>query len=157
MRSFVLFAAATMLATSTQGMAAPLGIVDEGVIAQVPFEGSPPAGVASDALRDGVNIHGGQAYRRGAHAPDNFIVPHPRRVLNIHSVPAATTFRSLDARDRRAIQRRLAGYGFYHGKLDGIWGPMTFDAIVAYASNAGIMNLLADREGSYRAYRHLMN
>ncbi|MFZ5710427.1 MAG: peptidoglycan-binding domain-containing protein [Pseudomonadota bacterium] len=46
---------------------------------------------------------------------------------------------------RRAIQARLADYGYYTGAIDGIWGPRTDAALRSYAADAG----LSARLGSY--------
>lgn len=40
-------------------------------------------------------------------------------------------FRSFDISDRKRIQRCLR-YGSYQGKIDGLWGNQTFDAIVSF-------------------------
>ena len=40
----------------------------------------------------------------------------------IDGIPGENTY--------KAIQRRLAGSGFYEGRLDGIWGPVTLKALV---------------------------
>ena len=46
----------------------------------------------------------------------------------------------------RDVQAALAGIGFYNGKIDGIYGSETSDAIIAFQEQAGI---LPDGEASY--------
>jgi hypothetical protein len=49
---------------------------------------------------------------------------------------------------RRAIQARLADYGYYTGAIDGIWGPRTDAALRSYAADAGLSARLGNYSGA---------
>ena len=70
-------------------------------------------------------------------------------VQSVYSTPAAQAFQSYDLNERRRIQATLANYGYYHGTIDGSFGPGTYQAITAYASRSGKLSMLATRGGAY--------
>ncbi|MFV0493302.1 MAG: peptidoglycan-binding domain-containing protein [Pseudorhodobacter sp.] len=55
----------------------------------------------------------------------------------LFQTPAARAFNSYPASERRAIQRRLAAYGYYSGAIDGAFGPRTHQALYAFAQGSG--------------------
>jgi len=72
-----------------------------------------------------------------------------------HTV-AAQTFNTYGHADRRAIQTRLRGFGYYTGRIDGAFGPATYRAIVAYARDSGGSSQLESRAGAYGVYDGLI-
>lgn len=70
-------------------------------------------------------------------------------VQSIYGTPAAQAFQSYDLNERRRIQGTLANYGYYHGNVDGSFGPATYQALTAYASRSGKMAALETRGGAY--------
>ncbi len=75
---------------------------------------------------------------------------------SIHSTPAAQAFKSYSLAERKAIQRSLRSYGYYHGGIDGTFGPGTYNAIVAYARAAGAPGHLNSAGGVYALYDGLI-
>lgn len=76
--------------------------------------------------------------------------------VSIYRTPAAVAFNSYSREERRLIQRRLAGYGYYRNGIDGSFGPGTYNAVAAYARDAGVGAKLANREGAYGVYDGLI-
>lgn len=78
------------------------------------------------------------------------------RSVSIYRTSAAVAFNSYSREERRLIQRRLAGYGYYRSGIDGSFGPGTYNAIAAYARDAGVGEKLTSREGAYGVYDGLI-
>lgn len=64
-------------------------------------------------------------------------VPRPTHTVSIYKTPAARAFNSYGRAERVAIQRRLSALGYYRSGIDGAFGPGTYNAVVAYARDAG--------------------
>lgn len=96
-----------------------------------------------------------RAVPHGADAPQNFPVPHPDRVLNVHRIAPAYAFNGLTRAERQAVQTRLRNYGYYTGHIDGVWGPQTWAAVQAYAIDLDLTPGLADMAGSLGVYQHI--
>lgn len=69
---------------------------------------------------------------------------------------AETAFESYSTASRLAIQRELAAFGYYHGAIDGIWGPQTEAAVALYARATGMASLLATSAGAFQVYERLL-
>lgn len=86
--------------------------------------------------------------------------PAPRydtpRYGSVYSTPAAQAFNSYSRAERKAIQRSLRAYGYYHGGIDGSFGPGTYNAIVAYARASGASGHLNSAGGVYALYDGLL-
>lgn len=78
----------------------------------------------------------------------------PRRTVSLYSTPAARAFQSYSLSERKAIQRNLRAYGYYRGGIDGAFGPGTYNAITAYASDEGVS--LSTTAKAYGAYDGLL-
>lgn len=94
-------------------------------------------------------------YRDPAPRPPAYVKPSPG-YGSIHSTPAAQAFKSYSLAERKAIQRSLRSYGYYHGGIDGSFGPGTYNAIVAYARAAGAPGHLNSAGGVYALYDGLI-
>lgn len=70
--------------------------------------------------------------RRGKHGKKPY-----KDVTSIYATPAAQAFNSYSRRERMAIQRRLRAAGYYNSSIDGAFGPGTYNAVAAYARDAG--------------------
>jgi Putative peptidoglycan binding domain len=75
---------------------------------------------------------------------------------SIYHTPAAQAFNSYSRSERLAIQRRLAGYGYYRSGIDGAFGPGTYAAVTAYARDTGIEGNLASSRTAYGVYDALI-
>ncbi len=73
-----------------------------------------------------------------------------------HHSGAAAAFAEYSPASKRAIQTRLRAYGYYHGAIDGVWGPGTRAAIEAYARDTGNARALDSRDGSVRLLNGLL-
>ena len=75
---------------------------------------------------------------------------------SIYRTPAAQAFNSYGRSERLAIQRRLQGYGYYRSGIDGVFGPGTYNAVVAYARDTGIEENLSSSRTAYGVYDALI-
>jgi hypothetical protein len=66
-----------------------------------------------------------------------------------YNTPAAMAFNAYSGDERRRIQGTLANYGYYNGRVDGSFGPSTYRALTAYASQTGKMAMLETRGGAF--------
>ena len=69
--------------------------------------------------------------------------------VSIYSTPAGMAFNSYTDNEQRRIQSTLTAYGYYHGGIDGSFGPGTYNAIHAYARRTGKLSQLNSRAGAY--------
>lgn len=69
---------------------------------------------------------------------------------------AAQAFKSYSLTERRAIQRELARAGYYYGAIDGLYGPATYRAVQAYASDRGLNARIDSASGAYTVYDSLI-
>ena len=99
-------------------------------------------------------------HRKVAPAP----APAPRHVYqeprvshsSIYTSNAAQAFNSYSRQERKAIQRSLRAQGYYRGGVDGAFGPGTYNAVVAYARDAGAAGHLRSAGGAYAIYDGLI-
>ena len=75
---------------------------------------------------------------------------------SVHATVAAQAFNSYGRAERRAIQTRLRGFGYYTGAIDGAFGPGTYRAVVAYARDTGGESQLRSQSGAYGLYDGLI-
>lgn len=75
---------------------------------------------------------------------------------SIYRTSLARAWQSYSSRDRRAIQRELAGWGYYRGQIDGAFGPGTYSAVVAYARRTGQSEAVRSMAGAYGVYDSLL-
>jgi hypothetical protein len=82
-------------------------------------------------------------------------VPRPVQT-SIYHTPAARAFNSYSRAERVAIQRRLAALGYYRSGIDGAFGPGTYNAVVAYARDAGQASSLGGTNTAFGVYDGLI-
>ena len=70
----------------------------------------------------------------------------------LSSTPAARAFNSYTKAERKAIQRNLKSWGYYHGAVDGSFGRGTYNAVVAFAADEGASSSLKSTTGAYGLY-----
>jgi hypothetical protein len=75
---------------------------------------------------------------------------------SIYRTPAAQAFNSYSLAERKAIQRNLRAWGYYHSSIDGSFGPGTYNAVVAYARDEGASGNLKSTSGSFAVYDGLI-
>ncbi len=75
---------------------------------------------------------------------------------SIYRTPAARAFNSYSVSERRAIQRNLRAWGYYRGGIDGVFGPGTYGAINAYATDEGASSKLDSTTGAFAVYDGLI-
>jgi hypothetical protein len=80
----------------------------------------------------------------------------PRPTVSIYNTAAARAFASYSSSERRMIQRRLSAFGYYRGGADGSFGPGTYNAIVAYAQDEGLLRQLGSTATAYAVYDGLI-
>ena len=134
---------AAVLALSATAAVAEKTIVDGVIVQDV---------IAHDSAR-AMAVWGDQINNRGWDTGKNFPVKHPQRNLDVNKVPAAAAFAGLNMGQRMFIQKRLASYGLYVGRIDGRWGPQTWSAVRGYAEQAGVYDELRTRKGSYGVFQ----
>ncbi|MBC7478383.1 MAG: peptidoglycan-binding protein [Pseudorhodobacter sp.] len=69
--------------------------------------------------------------------------------VSIYNTPISNAFSSYSSNERRRIQSTLTAYGYYHGSIDGNFGPGTYGAIDDYARHTGKSSMLASNAGSF--------
>lgn len=87
--------------------------------------------------------------------PQPVYVPAPQP--SVYNTPAAYAFSTYSMNERRRIQATLTNYGYYHGVLDGNFGPSTYDALARFARNTGRLQLLNTQAGSANIYDALLS
>lgn len=70
-------------------------------------------------------------------------------VQSYYNTPAAMAFNAYSRDERLRIQSTLANYGYYRGSVDGSFGPGTYQALTAYATQSGKMAMLETRGGAF--------
>jgi Putative peptidoglycan binding domain len=75
---------------------------------------------------------------------------------SIYRTPAARAFQSYSLSERKAIQRTLRAWGYYRGGIDGTFGPGTYTAIKAFASDEGALGKLSTTAGAFAVYDGLI-
>jgi hypothetical protein len=86
---------------------------------------------------------------QAAPRPTTLPAPVLQPAVSIYQTAAAQAFNRYSASERRRIQSRLAGYGYYGGRIDGAYGPATHAALAAYARGAGQGQTLATTAGAF--------
>lgn len=84
-----------------------------------------------------------------------YLVPQQPRP-GISTSAASQAFKSYSPSERREIQRQLARQGYYRGGVDGVFGPATFRAVAAYASDRGLQGQIDTASGAYTVYDSLI-
>lgn len=87
--------------------------------------------------------------RHGQPAQTQPVRTQPVQAVPLHQTPAAQAFNSYGGQERRAIQRKLASYGYYRSGIDGQFGMGTYNAVVAYARDSGNEAQLQSRNGAF--------
>lgn len=80
----------------------------------------------------------------------------PDRDSGIYATAAARAFNSYTPEERRRIQSRLAGAGYYQGGIDGTFGPMTYRAIMAIAGDSTGTDQVSTMRGAFEFYDTLL-
>lgn len=112
------------------------------------------AGVATAIIIDEILKQNRKSKVVPAPAPKPvYVAPAP---TSIYATPVARAFNSYSKAERRAIQRSLRSMGYYYGGLDGSFGPGTYNAVVAYARDAGATSHLSSNGGAFAIYDGLI-
>lgn len=119
------------------------------------------AGAATAIIVDELlkNNRKARLYDRGYTAQPTYVEPRtvyvePRHTTSIYATPAGRAFQSYSAAERKAIQRNLRAWGYYRGGIDGSFGPGTYNAVTAYASDEG--QSLRSTSAAYGVYDGLI-
>ncbi|MES2844361.1 MAG: peptidoglycan-binding domain-containing protein [Pseudomonadota bacterium] len=86
----------------------------------------------------------------------NFVEPRRTQSTSVYQTPAARAFATYSLSERRLIQRRLAAEGYYHGGIDGAFGPGTYSAVTAYARDSRSADRLSTTAGAFAVYDGLV-
>ena len=113
------------------------------------------AGVATTLLI-GQLIKNSPRFGQPQAAPQPPYVPRQHRPVrynpqpvSIYGTPTGMAFNSYSDNEQRRIQSTLTAYGYYHGNIDGSFGPGTYNAVAAYARRTGKVAMLNSRAGAY--------
>lgn len=107
------------------------------------------AGVVVSEYRKNQAVQAQKAIPQPVYTNATYTVP-------LYQTPAALAFNSYSSSDRRIIQQRLAGYGYYRSGIDGAFGPGTYNAVTAYARDTGNSAQLGNRAGAFGVYDSLI-
>ncbi|MCB2109688.1 MAG: peptidoglycan-binding protein [Defluviimonas sp.] len=86
-------------------------------------------------------------------APTNYL---PDATAGLYDSPAARAFGRYTPGQRRLIQARLANAGYYSGRIDGAFGPMTYRAVMAIADDATGRGQMSSMQGAIQFYDALL-
>lgn len=112
------------------------------------------AGIATTVIIN--EIIKNERHRREV-APEVIYLETPRHTTtSIYRTPAGRTFQSYSLSERKAIQRNLRAWGYYSGRIDGSFGPSTYNAVVSYARDEGYARSLNSTAGAYGVYDNLI-
>lgn len=95
------------------------------------------------------------AYYPPTSQPPRYTPPYqslPQAPSGLYATPAARAFNSYSASQRRSIQARLANAGYYHGGIDGAFGPQTYRAVLAIAGDSSGTDQMETMAGAYEFY-----
>lgn len=93
--------------------------------------------------------------RPGWHAPHNFPVAHPWPGPDLNGLPAGKVFNLLKLSERKRIQEDLILMGLMSGRIDGTWGPATWEGVRQYAARTGLSSLLLTEKDSLKVLRSI--
>lgn len=79
----------------------------------------------------------------------------PQRV-SVYRTALGQAFNSYSSSERRDIQRELRRMGYYDGRVDGSFGPGTYDAVAAYARRSGQSGATRSMAAAYGVYDSLL-
>lgn len=114
------------------------------------------AGVVTALIIDGI-IDNSKKPKVVAPAPAPiYVEPTPPVYTTLSTTPAARAFNSYSKAERKAIQRNLKAWGYYHGAIDGSFGRGTYNAVVAFAADEGVSNNLKSTAGAFAIYDGLI-
>ena len=85
-----------------------------------------------------------------------YVAPRPAVTTSVYATTAARTFNSYPVAERKKIQRTLRAWGYYHGGIDGAFGPGTYSAVANYARDEGLASNLATNAGAFGVYDGLL-
>ena len=69
--------------------------------------------------------------------------------VSIYGSPVGQAFNAYSDNEQRRIQSTLSAYGYYHGSIDGSFGPGTYNALAMYASRTNKTEQLNTRAGAF--------
>jgi hypothetical protein len=118
-------------------------------------------GVAATLLLGAIIKDGNRRAVQPAPQPQPVPQPQPTPVgggyaVSLYQTPAAVAFNSYSSSQRRAIQQRLAAYGYYRSGIDGAFGMGTYNATLAYARDSGNGAQMQSRAGAFGIYDSLL-
>lgn len=99
-------------------------------------------------------IYRGPVYRQPVYRQPVYYQPQPDSIYN---TAAGFAFNNYSRNERLRIQSTLTNYGYYHGRIDGSFGPGTYDAVFAYARRTGKLAQLDTRGGAFDIYDGLLS
>ena len=70
----------------------------------------------------------------------------------VSATPAGRAFNTYSLSARRDIQSRLARAGYYNGAIDGAFGPMTYNAVMAISRDSTGADKLSTLGGAFDFY-----
>lgn len=110
------------------------------------------AGVATTLLLTQMFKGGGK--KKAAPVPTYTPVYAPS--VSVYNTPAAATFNAYGDTEQRRIQSTLSAYGYYSGPIDGVFGPGTYNATIAYANATKRSSLTTTMAGCATLYEDLL-
>ena len=81
---------------------------------------------------------------------------HQQGYGSVYRTALGRAFASYSPGERKDIQRELRRYGYYHGRVDGQFGPGTYDAVSAYARRTGQRDANRSMAAAFGVYDSLL-
>lgn len=149
---------ALAIATSAAAPAHAWGDKEQGFVA-----GALSAIIIDELIDNNKHRNGGTRYVEPRYAEPRYVEPSrptyrepSYRSSSVYATPAGQAFNSYSKAERKAIQRSLRSYGYYRGGIDGSFGPGTYNALNAYARDAGVPGHMRSAGGVYALFDGLI-
>lgn len=106
------------------------------------------AGVAATILFQEI-LRDAKRHQRPVYQQPVYQDPVRYQPTSVYSTPVGQAFNAYSDNEQRRIQSTLSAYGYYHGAIDGSFGPSTYNALAMYASRTNRTALMDTRSGAF--------
>ncbi len=147
--------AALSIAAAMPAPALAWGEKEQNALAAIVAAGVIGTLILQDKKRRAAPVRTAPGYYQPRYQEPRYTAPtryEPAAPAGIYSTPAARAFNSYSPAERRRIQARLADAGYYRGGIDGAFGPMTYQAIMAIAGDSTGTGQLGSMAGAHEFY-----
>ena len=108
---------------------------------------------AAPVMRSTMPTYTGPGYGTPSYGTPRYQPPAAQPIpQGVSTTPAGRAFNTYSLSERRNIQSRLARAGYYSGAIDGAFGPMTYNAVMAISRDSTGADNLSTLGGAFDFY-----